>query len=46
MRTWQQGFLFLAGQESQKCCVFISGVGIRSIYFSLTLGTAKFKQLD
>ena len=25
MRTWQQG-LFLAGQESRACCVFISDV--------------------
>ena len=37
---------FLAGQESQECCVYISDAGIRGIYLSLTLGTAKFKQLD
>ena len=36
----------MAGQESQECCIFISDVGIRGIYFSLTLGTAKFEQLD
>ena len=36
--------LFLAGQESQEC--FISDVGICGIYLSLTLGTAKFKQID
>ena len=34
------------GQESGDCNFFISDVGIRDIYFSLTLGTAKFKQLD
>ena len=37
---------FLAGQESRECCIFISYVGIRGIYLSLTLGKAKFKQLD
>jgi len=37
---------FLAGQESRECCAFISEVGIRGIYLSLTLGTAKFKELD
>jgi hypothetical protein len=36
----------LAGQESRECCAFISEVGIRGIYLSLTLGTAKFKELD
>ena len=36
MRTWQQGGLFLAGQESRKCCVLISDVWFRRIY---TLGT-------
>ena len=30
-------FCFLAGQESQECCVFVSDVGIRGIYWSLTL---------
>ena len=33
-------FVFLAGQKSQECCLFISDVGIRGIYLSLTLGTA------
>ena len=46
MLTWQQEVLFLAGQESRERFVFISDVGIRGIYLSLTLGTAKFKQLD
>ena len=46
MYTWKQGFLFLIGQESWECCVFISDVGIRGIYLSLALDTAKFKQLD
>ena len=42
-------FWFLALQESRECCIFISDVGFRGIYLSLTLGilgTAKFKQLD
>ena len=43
---WKQGNVFLAGQESRNCFVFFSDVGIRSIYLSLTLGTAKFKLLD
>ena len=42
MCTWQQGVLFLAGQASQECRVFISDVGTRAIYFSLTLCTDKF----
>ena len=46
MCTWYQGDLFLAGQESRECYIFISDIGIRGIYLSLTLGTAKFKQLD
>ena len=33
-------FVFLAGQKSQECCLFISDVGIRGIYLSLALGTA------
>ena len=33
--------LFMVGQESQECCIYISGVGIRSIYLSLTLGMPK-----
>jgi len=38
---------FLTGQkESQECCILISDVRIWGIYLSLTLGTAKFKQLD
>ena len=40
MHTWQQGVLFLAGHESRGCCVFISDVGIFSIYLSPTLGPA------
>ena len=43
---WKQGDVFLAGQESQDWYDFISDVGIRGIYLSLALGTAKFKQLD
>ena len=43
---WKQGDMCLAGQESQDCYDFISDVGICGIYFSLALGTAKFKQLD
>ena len=27
-------------------CFFISDIGIRGIYLSLTLGSAKFKQID
>ena len=46
MYSWQQGVLFLVRQESQECYVFISDVGIRGIYLSLTLCTAKFKQRD
>ena len=46
MRGWKQGDMFLAGQESRDCFDFISDVGIRGIYLSLALGTAKFKQLD
>ena len=49
MRGWKQRDIFLAGQEEQEshdCFEFISGVGIRGIYFSLALGTVKFKQLD
>ena len=44
MSGWKQGDMFLAGQESRDCFDLISDVGIRSIY--LSLGTAKFKQLD
>ena len=46
MCEWQQGVLFLAGQEIRQWCVFISGIGIRGIYLSLTLFTAKSKTLD
>ena len=46
MRTWKQGVSFLTWQENQKFRVFISDVGIRGLYFSLTLGIAKFKSLD
>ena len=42
----EQGVLFLEGQENRKCCVFISDIGIRGIYLSLTLCTAKLKLLD
>ena len=44
MRGWKQGDT--AGQESRDCFDFISDVGFRGIYLSLTLGTAKFKQLE
>ena len=44
MCTWQQ-VLFLAGYKNRESCVYISAVGIRGIFLSLTLGTAKFKQL-
>ena len=37
---------FLAGQESRDCLDFIYDVGIRGIYLSLALSTAKFKHLD
>ena len=46
MRGWKQGDAFLAGQEGRGCFDFISVVGIRGIYLSLALGTAKFRQLD
>ena len=32
--------------HGNKAGVFISEVGIRGIYLSLTLGTAKFEHLD
>ena len=38
--------LVLSGQERGVCYVFIYDVGIRGIYSSLTLGTAKFKTRD
>ena len=46
MRSLKHGDMFLAGQESRDYFDFISDVGIRGIYLSLALGTAKFKQLD
>ena len=46
MRGWKQVDMFLEGQESRDCFDFISDNEIRGIYMSLTLGTAKFKQLD
>ena len=36
-------YMYLAGQECRDCFDFISDVGIRGIYLSLALGTAKFK---
>ena len=45
-RGWKQGDRFLAGQEGRDCFDFISDVGIRGIYLSLALDTAKLKQLD
>ena len=39
-------FGFWHGKKVENGGIFISDVGIRSIYLSLTLGTAKFKQLD
>ena len=46
MRGWKQEEMFLVGQESRDCFVFISDVGICGIYLTLALGTAKFKQID
>ena len=46
MRGWKQGYMFLAGQESEDCFDFISDVGIRRIYLYLAPVTTKFKQLD
>ena len=47
MYSWQKGVLFLARQESRKCCVFISDGTLSGLFLSLTIGgTAKFKQLD
>ena len=40
-----QGDGFLVGQESRECFDLISVVGICGIYFSLALGTAKFKNM-
>ena len=37
---------FLVEQESRECFVYISDIGTRGIYLFLTLGTAKFKQLE
>ena len=37
---------FFFWQDKKAGNVFISDVGIRSICLSLSLGTAKFKQLD
>ena len=34
--TWHQGVFFLAGPESQECCVFISDVVIRDMYIAYT----------
>ena len=44
MCTWQQRYLVFS--RTRKPSVFISDVGIRCFYLSLTRGTAKFKQLD
>ena len=46
MRGWKQEDIFLLGQGSRDGVYFISDIGIRGIYLSLALGTAKFKQLD
>ena len=43
MRGWKQGDMFLSGEESRDCFDFISDVGIRGIYLSLAVGTAKFE---
>ena len=40
------GDIFLAGQESRDCFDVIFEVGIRGIYLSLALVTAKSKLLD
>ena len=46
MRGWKQGDMFQAGQEIRDCFDLISDFGIRGIYLSLAVGTAKFKKLD
>ena len=46
MRGWEQGDMFLAGQESRDCFYFISDVETRGFYLSLALVSAKLKQLD
>ena len=38
-------YYFGTAQRSREGCVFISVVGIRGIYLSLTLGTVKFHTL-
>jgi len=38
--------VFLAGQKNENGVFLFSNVGTRGINLSLTLGTAKFKQLD
>jgi len=40
-----QEFCLWQGKQTENV-VFISDVGIHGIHLSLTLGTAKFKQLD
>ena len=41
-----RALVFWQGKEAEHAVFFISGVEIRGIYLSLTLGSAKFKQLD
>ena len=41
-----RNFFFFGKARKLKMLYFESDVGIRCIYLSLTLGTAKFKQLD
>ena len=43
MGGWKQR-CFWQGKKSRDYFDFISDVGIRGIYLSLALGTAKFKQ--
>ena len=41
-----RALVFWQGKKAEKVVIFISDVEIRGIYLSLTLGSAKFKQLD
>ena len=46
MCTWQQGYMVFGRARMPRMLFFISDVGIRDIYLLLTLGPAKFNQLD
>ena len=42
-----RALFFWQGKKAYNVvCFFISDIGIRGIYLSLTLGSAKFKQID